>query len=965
MITNTVLGYLYSFPMTPQTVLQQIALSFDVSWWQTLIGLATGGSVIVAAKDVRRDPFALTALIASMSITLTLAVPSEATSWLQNGDLGELRASAWKWHISAGEEIGVNLVEGLRALDKPDLRFVNAYGPAETIIPHAHEIPYRDIALNQPIPIGKVLPNYSVYIMDKDGHPLPAGVPGQIVIGGAGVASGYLKQPQLTSSRFPQDSLADPRAVANGWTRSHPSGDRGYMDHKGVFFALGRMNDDTQVKLRGQRFELREVESALVSASGRDLLEAVCHVRRRDERDAGTAFLVAHVVLGPEAVTRYGATTGPAVDKMLRQLVSKLELPQYMRPSVIIALPSMPLSHHGKVDRKLLAKSPLREIPQIQGAKSPPSRKSKFLSSSLTGTSGAGEVAKTRGTLPEPPLPLIENIWRSVLGDLLKPDQKLDHDSDFFLVGGSSLLLINVKGKIRDITGHDVPLSKLFEGSTLGKMASILGSIHDNAYPLRPDGRDVARSPVSRPNTDGYDFGIQEKMKQIWLSVLGNIVASEQEIGPESDFFLVGGSSLLLISVQREVNKQFGLLLPLAKLFEASTLGQMSAFLEASLAAAQTDVSSQAIALEDVNWQDEVAFKDHVPASFGAAIGKPHALDGITVVLTGATGFLGRHILQRLIANPSVAIVHCIAVRDASKLASLATSQKVVIHLGDLRDSRLGLAEDSSRHIFSGLSAIIHNGADVSFLRGYRTVRAANVISTKTLVQLSIKYHQHDRPPPCFHFVSTAGVSQLGTSELYEESLPVPQPPDNSNGYVASKWASEKYLENAHIESGIPVAIHRPSYILGPDAPQLDVMHNLLHFASKLRSVPIMPPVDRWLQFVGIDEVAGDIADDVLMSLRMGDRNVLYRNHCGDDKNWVRLDQLGPYLEKQHGGRFKEVAFQDWIDAAGRAGMPVQVKEYLSNLIADNNKDRRSWVYPRVLKGWRNGHGPWRRAGRL
>ncbi|KAM7207912.1 non-ribosomal peptide synthetase [Naviculisporaceae sp. PSN 640] len=964
MVTNTILGYLHSSPMTPQTVLQQIALSFDVSWWQTLIGLATGGSVIVAGKEVRRDPFALTALIVSMGITLTLAVPSEAASWLQNGDLNDLRGSAWEWHISAGEEIGVNLIEGLRALGKSDSRFVNAYGPAETIIPHAYEIPYRDIALNQPIPIGKVLPNYNVYIMDKNGHPLPAGVPGQIVIGGAGVASGYLKQPELTAARFPQDPLADPRAVANGWTRCHLSGDRGYIDDTGVFVALGRMNGDTQVKLRGQRFELREVESALLAAGRGDISEAVCHVRRRDEKDAGSAFLVAHVVLGPDAIKRYGATAGPTVDKMLRQIVSKLELPQYMRPSVVVPLPAMPLSHHGKVDRKRLAQSPLRDLPQIQGTKAQPPQKIKYSPPLPNQNLREGSRSIIPGTLPKAPLRLIEDIWRSVLGDLLQPDQNLDHDSDFFLVGGSSLLLINVKAKIRDTTGYDVPLAKLFEGSTLGKMADILGNIHDNAQPWQQGG---AERPIVRHNAEGYDIGAREKMKRIWLLVLGDVVASEQDIGPESDFFLVGGSSLLLISVQREINKQFGLLLPLAKLFETSTLAQMSALLETSLAAAHSIGSTGKSGSDVVNWQDEVAFKDQVPASFTAAIGRSYAPDGIAVVLTGATGFLGRHMLQRLVDNPKVAAVHCVAIRDASKLGPLASSSKVVIHQGDLRDPQLGLSEDSSKRIFSGLCAIIHNGADVSFLRGYRTVRAANVVSTKTLVKLSIKYHQNDRPPPCFHFVSTAGVSQLGTSELYEESLPVPQPPENSNGYVASKWASEKYLENAHIGSGIPVAIHRPSYILGPDAPQLDVMHNLLHFASKLRSVPIMPPVDRWLQFVDINEVAGDIVGDVLMSLRSGQRNALYRNHCGHEKDWVRLDQLGPYLEKHEGGSFKEVAFQDWTNAAGRAGMPVQVKEYLSNLMMDHSHDRRSWVYPRVLKGVKHGHGhgPWRRTGRL
>lgn len=360
MVTNTIRGFLQTYPKKPQTVLQQITLSFDVSWWKSLLGLATGGTVVVAGKDVRRDPFALTALIASHKISLTL-VPSEATSWLEHGDLLQLRQSTWEWHISAGEEIGNNLIEKIRKLEKLDLRLLNAYGPAETIIPNAHKILYRDRSLEISLsPIGKAMPNYSVYIMDQDNHPLPAGVPGQIVIGGAGVASGYINQTKITASRFPKGALANARAVANGWIQVHLSGDRGYMREDGVFVALGRINGDTQVKLRGQRFELREIEVAMIKAGKGGISEAVCHIRSHNEKDAASAFLVAHVTLAQEVQNKYG-TNGPVLDSMLRNVVSGLALPQYMRPSVVVALPSMPLNHHGKVDRKFLSTSPLKK----------------------------------------------------------------------------------------------------------------------------------------------------------------------------------------------------------------------------------------------------------------------------------------------------------------------------------------------------------------------------------------------------------------------------------------------------------------------------------------------------------------------------------------------------------------------------------------------------------------------------
>ncbi len=374
-----------------------------------------------------------------------------------------------------------------------------------------------------PIPIGKAMPNYSVYIMDEDNHPLPAGVPGQIVIGGAGIASGYINQPELTAIRFPKDSLASPWAVANGWIYAHLSGDRGYMQEDGVFVALGRIDGDTHAKLRGQRFELREVEAAMVAAGRGDILEAVAHIRHRDAADASSAFLVAHVVLAPECQRKHG-TNGPAVDNMLRSVVSGLPLPQYMRPSVVVSLPSMPLNHHGKVDRKFLSKSSLRK----------PAEPPKTLPQST----------QNRNT---PFVHEIERIWREVLGDLIN-GQTLDENSDFFLIGGNSLLLIKVQSKIKERIRHNIPLVDLFEASTLGKMAALVSGNHQNSDD---------RQEGSRQNNEdrGKNGSSQDKMKHIWLSVLGDLT-TEESLRPDSDFFLVGGIHYSLSAYRMRLAKK-------------------------------------------------------------------------------------------------------------------------------------------------------------------------------------------------------------------------------------------------------------------------------------------------------------------------------------------------------------------------------------------------------------------------
>ena len=798
MITNSIKGFLHQWPLQPQTMLQQISLSFDVSWWQTLVALATKGTVVVAAQAARKDPIALTKLIASETVTMTLAVPSEAVSWLQYGDLTQLRNSSWMWHISGGEDFGFNLVKHLQMLGKPALRTLNVYGPAETIIPHIYEVPYQNLdGADMPVPIGKVMPNYTVYVVDEQDHPVPAGIPGQLVIGGAGVANRYINNPSSTAERFPVDTLAGPSAVGMGWTRAHRSGDRGYLrTSDGLFILQARIAGDTQVKLRGQRIELQEIEANIIGASRSNITDAIVHMRRPEKGDASSAFLVAHVVLTPDAESRY--RTRDARDAFLSGLVTELVLPNYMRPSVIIALPSLPLNHHGKVDRRGIAKMPLETV----------------------------------GMTPD-------------------------------------------------------------------------GGINGSSWAEETEN--------------------QRKMKEIWLSVLAEMT-QVHTVHATSDFFLVGGNSLLLISVQAEIRKRVGLTIPLVDLFQSSTLIEMAALLSIK----EDDTSKGT----SVDWQEETKFDDdHKVVQVPRSLIWPR--DGAIIALTGATGFLGRELLRRLTAMEEIRAIYCIAVRDPKKLSSF-TSPKVVIYPGDLTQPHLGLSEESVRQIFFHADAIIHNGADVSFLKSYTTLRTANLESTKELVRLALHYANVKH----FHYVSTAGVAALAMRELYEEPLGAYPPEGTMDGYVISKWACESYLENVSSTTGLSVTVHRPTAIVGLDAPKLDVMHNVLHFAERLQSVPEMAALEGWFQFVGVEVVAQAMADDAVAGPRKGVGKVEYRNHCGNDDEAVGIHQLGQYLEKKHGVHFVTQSDAEWIRRANEAGLTPEVTEYL----------KRSWLVSLLLE---------------
>ncbi|KAH8690646.1 hypothetical protein BGW36DRAFT_432439 [Talaromyces proteolyticus] len=804
MLLNSIKGFLHHWPMSPQTVLQQIALSFDLAWWQSFVGLATGGTVVVAGLESRKDPVALTELIATERITLTVAVPSEIISWLNFGEVEKLKRSSWAWHISAGEDFGIKLTQLLQSLAKSDLCVLNAYGPAETIIPLVHEVHYEQLsATDISIPIGKVMPNYTVYVVDDQGHPLPPRVPGQLMIGGAGVANKYINNPALSEERFPIATHSPPHFVEKGWVRTHLSGDRGFLRVDGEFVMVGRMAGDTQVKLRGQRMDVKEIESCIIDISQGQVVDAVVHMRQQVDGDAATAFLVAHVVLAPEATSRYPTTL--ALDEYLSRLTAELPLPAYMRPSIMIALSSLPLSHHGKIDRKSLSEAPIR--------------------------SGHRVSQKAQSGMP-----------------------------------------------VRD-----------------RKVES------------------------------------QDNIKQIWQQFLGE-AAECIDIHPDSDFFSVGGNSLLLLSIQAEMKRRFGVKVSLTQLFESSTLEQMASLINPKETAETTKI----------DWIEEVKVDPEIqPLKAPLMLSQPRI--GLVVVLTGSTGFLGRNILHKLIASPHISTIHCVAVRDRSKLIKFPPS-KITIHMGNLTQPRLGLPEDTSRRLFLEAHAIIHNGADVSFMKSYSSIRTANLGSTKELVRLSLQHGKGTR----IHFISTSGVTLIDGRELHEEPLGDNHPRNSTgiNGYVVSKWACEKYLENASAATGLPVTIHRPTIVIGPDAPRLDIMHNVLYYSEQLRCVPQLPSLERWFQFVDIEEVAQEIGAAVIAHADRVD-TMQYKNITGKEENVTKMDRFGHYMETNKGYTFDHTSLNDWVDQASRIGLAPEIAEYLRSG-ARNENGGEEWVFPRI-----------------
>lgn len=358
-------GYVRRWKLGPETILQQGAMTFNHSLDQMLTGLCNGGRLVVACKAVRGDPVSLTKLIVGEGITYTKATPAEYAMWLQYGS-STLRGTAHSWRhaFGGGEHLTVSLSQAFRQLELPHLHLYNSYGPGEiTISSHKSPINYQgsEPSISGSIfPIGYSLPNYATYVVDKNMNLLPTGTSGEVVIGGAGPCFGYLNRPELTAERFIANPFATPQFIVRGWTMAYRTFDQGRLLHDGSLVIEGRLDGDTQVKIRGIRIELEDIENTIIQTSGGLLVGCVVSLQG-DTGDNESQLLVARVVLASRTEDM------AQQEKQLRQLQATLPLPQYMCPSVMIPVDGLPLTIHGKVDRKAIQALSILQTPLIAG----------------------------------------------------------------------------------------------------------------------------------------------------------------------------------------------------------------------------------------------------------------------------------------------------------------------------------------------------------------------------------------------------------------------------------------------------------------------------------------------------------------------------------------------------------------------------------------------------------------------
>ncbi|QLE41851.1 amino acid adenylation domain-containing protein [Nostoc sp. C052] len=479
-ICNRLLWMQQAYQLTEiDCVLQKTPFSFDVSVWEFFWPLLTGARLVVAKPGGHKDSGYLVNLILEQQVTTLHFVPSMLRAFLEEESVKN--CSSLKRVICSGEALPKELQESFFACLGCQLH--NLYGPTEAAIDVTFWECQPESNLKT-VPIGRPISNTQIYILDQNLQPVPVGVPGELHIGGVGLARGYLNARELTQEKFiPNPFSGSRRAGEDTSTTLSNRGSRGVRERRkkiaqslvpsprlyktgdlarylpdGNIEYLGRI--DNQVKIRGFRIELGEIEAVLSQHS--DVQTSVVIIR---EDIPGDKRLVAYIVPQPQIT--------PTVS-VLRSFL-KEKLPEYMVPSAIAILESLPLTPNGKIDRRALpAPEPSSE-------------------------------SRDKYVAPHTPL---EEILALIWQEVLKVELVGRHDN-FFELGGHSLLATQLVSRVRSSLKVELPLRSLFAAPTIAQLALLIQQLQQQYLEL-------AAPPINR-RTENANLPLSYSQQRLWF----------------------------------------------------------------------------------------------------------------------------------------------------------------------------------------------------------------------------------------------------------------------------------------------------------------------------------------------------------------------------------------------------------------------------------------------------------------
>lgn len=411
-----------AFPLAADDrVLHKTPCGFDVSLWELLWPLREGAVLVLAAPDEQRDPLLLARTIRERHVTVVHFVPSLLELFLAEPDA--VACTGLRRVVCSGEALSRETVRRFHQV-LPGVALENLYGPTEAAI----DVTHHSCAAGEEglVPIGRPVWNTQAYVLDQALRPCPPGVVGELYLGGLQLAKGYLGQPGLTATRFVADPYGPPGA------RLYRTGDVVRRRTDGAIDYLGR--EDQQVKLRGQRLELGEIENILAQDA---TVGSACAVLRTDSTGERRLFAYVTPARGPRTPGRpepAGMVPGCPDPDGLRDLLAD-RLPAYMLPAAVIVLGQLPLSPNGKLNRAALPAPPV----------------------------------PAAGSGPEPRTPHEEAVVH-IFADLLGLPS-VGVEDDFFVLGGHSLLAVRLVGRLRQALGVDVSVHDVFRRPTAAALA--------------------------------------------------------------------------------------------------------------------------------------------------------------------------------------------------------------------------------------------------------------------------------------------------------------------------------------------------------------------------------------------------------------------------------------------------------------------------------------------------------------
>lgn len=487
--------------------------------------------------------------------------------------------------------------------------------------------------------------------------------------------------------------------------------------------------------------------------------------------------------------------------------------------------------------------------------------------------------------------------------------------------GTSNNVVVTVRGDPQYLAAHVVCST----GNQLNqsKLQAILQSLELPRYmipalivpldrlPTTPNGKldrkairelDLGAGPADAEATDPLTVP-EAELRDLWVQVLGD-AAALAVISPNTDFFTTGGSSLLLIRLQNSIKERFGVSLSLQTLYQVTTLRKMAAAMHEQ----RIDYSG------DVSWEEEVSIPEGMLAKLGGMrYPRQPRVPPQEVLLTGATSFLGRELLEHLVKQSNMTKIHCIAVTEQERrLLSEVNKQKVIVYPGSLMSPTLGLSPAKVDLLTTSVDLIIHAAVQGHCMNNYESVKSALLYSTHFLASIALP-----RKIP-FHYISAPRVVLL-SGQL--EGGPVsmaghPPPTDGSQGVTAAKWTSEQFLESLSAKALLPVVIHRHCALVGEGAPADDIPNSVVRFSLLSRKVPRF---DGALGYFDIERVE-KIAESILRSVSDHNGPISYRHHSSNIR--APLSNFTQRLREAFGGEFEDVEPLDWLQAAASHNMP-------------------------------------------